>query len=205
MPMSRRAFAKSIAGAITAATLAVHPLHAQESTPSASPVASPVANAASMLPTIGPEGLDQIEDSWDTLDTVAKMLEGVTTRDAIADTGYIGGATRIWTSVDGETIPEGSLILLEISIHAFSTADGAATALPYIGEAFELGGLQPVEHPVPFGDLALTFAVTDPATNLGIGQVLIQSDVALYQVQGRVINGDPLALLDSWLAALQPA
>ena len=201
MRITRRLAVFAIAGSLAAITVPAS-ISAQVSTPTVSMVASPVAANQTLLPTVGPQGLDVVTDSWDTLDSVSTELAEVTTREEIAAQGYIGGATRIWSASDPATIPDGETAYLEISIHAIADADGAAASLPFIAEAFQLRGLQPLEVEGTYGDQSQFFTVTDPATNLTIDQVLIQQGSTIYQVQVRTVNGDPLPALQTWLETL---
>jgi hypothetical protein len=201
MRITRRLAVLAIAGSLAAVTVPAS-ISAEVSTSSTSTVASPVAANQTLLPTVGPQGLDVVEDSWDTLDSVSTELAEVTTREEIAAQGYIGGATRVWSASDPASIPNGEVAYLEISIHAIGDAEGAEASLPYIAEAFQLRGLQPLEVDGSFGDQSQFFTVTDPASNLTIDQVLVQQGAAIYQVQVRVVNGDPLPALLTWLETL---
>lgn len=202
MKFSRRFAVLTFAGSLAAITLGSPTVLAQVANTSTSAVASPVAANQVLLPTVGPDGLDVVEDSWDTLDSVSTELAEVTTREEIAAQGYIGGATRVWSASDSTQISEGEIVYLEISIHAIADADGAAASLPYIAEAFQLRGLQPLEVDGAFGDQSQFFTVTDPSSNLTIDQVLIQQGSSIYQVQVRTVNGDPLPALLTWLEIL---
>jgi hypothetical protein len=152
------------------------------------------ARIADMLPTEDdvPQGLVGIEEGKRERSVITSSFpDPADAERRFAEWEWKGSVYRDFAPPDGTTLPTDRTTLLDVSIHRFAGADGAAAALPYFIEARAvLLGLQSISIE-PLGDQSR--AVAGRYGDANEVTVYVQFRSALIRVTAFSLEGDPLA------------
>jgi S1-C subfamily serine protease len=148
------------------------------------------AALADLLPTEdeAPQGLTMTEDATRTEDEVARSLGTADAAQRLDDWGWTSNAYRRFS---GTHMSAGSTTFLDVSIHRFASAEGAAEALTYFSnQVMSAQGLDEVPV-VPLGDaVRAVIGTSDDGTANVV--VYVQHGEDVIRVGGSSADGDPM-------------
>ena len=137
-----------------------------------------------------PDGLIQTADRQRTLDVVAvNYADPTDTAQRFTEWGWQGNVVRGFDLPDGASVPPGSTTSIDVSVHLFASAEGAAAALDYsfVDQATTSGAHE--EPGRPIGDASRVLVAQDEE---GTGVTLyVQRGNSLIRVTAFSPDGDP--------------
>jgi hypothetical protein len=152
-----------------------------------------IANLKKLLPTqsMMPVGLDVPTDTeFDEATVVENLGGGSTVEQNLAKWGWSGNVGRSFEASDPASLDPTATTALTVSVHGFSTATNAASALTFFSDTLtDTGGWQEVDAPELGGKARmLVQTMEDGTTSVNL---YIQDGRTLYRIVGYAPAGDP--------------
>jgi hypothetical protein len=165
-------------------------------TPGAARQASDTTPLLDLLPgaSQAPEGLALTNEAERSKSEVVASMGGTDEASQLLDEwGWQGNAYREFAAPADNTLPDGSVTYLNVSVHRFASPDAADNALTYFSDyVVTTQGLQDVQVD-PVGDAAR--GLTGAPDGNALAVLYVRSGALLYRIgtSTNSANGDPMA------------